>query len=169
MKKIEPPKILVDLYRDLRDRRLLLPFGLLAGALVLVPLALSKSSHPSPPPAVASSAGKVSAAQPAVLTAEVGVRNYNKRLAAMKEKDPFKRHFKLPNLPGGNPRQARAAAADRHNDDPGTAAGYLARNPGPSHDADDVQCLLDHDPDGDGALASAAAACLPRCGRPQDR
>ena len=103
MKKIEPPKILVDLYRDLRDRRLLLPFGLLAGALVLVPLALSKSSHPSPPPAIAPSAGKVSAAQPAVLTAEVGVRNYNKRLAAMKEKDPFKRHFKLPKLPGGNP------------------------------------------------------------------
>ncbi len=99
MKKIEPPKVLVDLYRDLRDRRLLLPFGLLAGALVLVPLALSKSSHPSPPPAVAPSAGKASAAQPAVLTAEVGVRNYNQRLAALKEKDPFKRHFKLP---GGN-------------------------------------------------------------------
>lgn len=104
MKKIEPPKILVDLYRDLRDRRLLLPFGLLAAALILVPVALSKSSHPaSPPPVTAGAGGAPSAAQPAVLTDEVGVRNYQKRLAALKRKDPFKRHVKLPRLPGGNP------------------------------------------------------------------
>jgi hypothetical protein len=105
MKKIEPPKILVDLYRDLRDKRLLLPFGLLAAALVLVPLALSTSSSPAPPaPTATAGAGDTpSAAQPAVLVHEVGVRNYHKRLVALKRKDPFKRHMKLPRLPGGNP------------------------------------------------------------------
>jgi hypothetical protein len=105
MKKIEPPKILVDLYRDLRDRRLLVPFIALAIALVLVPLALSKSSHKPAATAATGAAGatQVSAAEPAVMTETVGVRNFNKRLAALKEKDPFQRHFVLPKLPGGNP------------------------------------------------------------------
>src|SRR3954453_14804186 len=103
MKKIEPPKILVDLYRDLRDRRLLVPFVALAVALVLVPLALSKSSHKPAAAATGTTGTQVSAAEPAVMTATFGVRNFNKRLSALKEKDPFQRHFVLPKLPGSNP------------------------------------------------------------------
>jgi hypothetical protein len=109
MKKLEPPKILVDLYRDLRDRRLLLPLAFLAVGLILVPVALSKSSHPAPPSAASLGGGsEVGAAVPAVMTEEVGVRAYKKRLAMLKEKDPFKRHLKLPALPGGNPGQLAA-------------------------------------------------------------
>jgi hypothetical protein len=106
MKKVEPPKILADLYRDLRDRRLLVPFIALAVALILVPLALSKSSHrPTATPATAATGARaqVSAAEPAVMTETFGVRNFNKRLSALKQKDPFQRHFVLPKLPGGNP------------------------------------------------------------------
>ena len=134
MKKVEPPKILVDLYRDLRDRRLLLPFGLLAVALVLVPVALSKSSHPSASPAVGVAGSRpVSAAEPAVMTEDVGVRSYNKRLAALKEKDPFKRNFKLPKLPGGNPGRlappASAGVAATPPSSPAAASSAVSATP----------------------------------------
>ena len=69
MKSFEPPKFLANVYRDLRDRHLLIPaLGLLA-AIVAVPFLLGKSSRSdtSPPPAAVST--EASATQPAVLAA----------------------------------------------------------------------------------------------------
>lgn len=84
-----------DLYRDLRDRRLLLPAVALLIGVIAVPAVLSTSSSPSPPPPAAAS-GKATAAQPAVLAEEVGIRNFRQRLEQFKTKNPFKQHFRLP-------------------------------------------------------------------------
>jgi hypothetical protein len=87
----------MDLYRDLRDRRLLLPAAVLAVALIAVPIALSSSSTPiSAPiaPAGAPDGGETqSAAEPAVAMQELGVTNYRKRLQQLKSKDPFHQQF----------------------------------------------------------------------------
>jgi hypothetical protein len=101
MKNFKPPQILVDVYRDLRDRRLLLPALVLLVAIVAVPLALSSSStEPAAPPAPAAAAGsdKATAAEAAVLTRQLGVSDYRKRLEQFKSKNPFRQHFALPNI-----------------------------------------------------------------------
>jgi hypothetical protein len=101
MKTLKPPQILVDVYRDLRDRRLLLPALVLLVAIVAVPVALSSSSEPAAPPpapAAASGSAKPTAAEAAVLTRELGVSDYRKRLEQFKSKNPFRQHFALPNI-----------------------------------------------------------------------
>jgi hypothetical protein len=95
MSSLKPPAFVGDLYRDLRDRRLLIPAVALVVALVAVPVLLSAdapSAAPPPPPPAADA----TAAQPAVLTESVGVRDYRKRLEALKSKNPFKQQFALP-------------------------------------------------------------------------
>jgi hypothetical protein len=86
-----------DLYRDLRDRRLLLPIAALAVAIVAVPMLIGGGADSTPPPAatpVASDAGAEVA--PAVLTSDPGVRDYRKRLTKLKESNPFAQKFALP-------------------------------------------------------------------------
>lgn len=102
MMNVRSPQFLTDLYRDLRDRRLLLPVVALAIALIAVPVALSSSSATAPAPlaptAGAGGPGSGTAAQPAVLTEQLGVTNYRKRLEQFKSKDPFREHFALPKV-----------------------------------------------------------------------
>jgi hypothetical protein len=95
MKRIKSPDFLNDLYRDLRARRLLIPAAALAVALVAVPVLLSTDSPSAPPPAPPPPA-EATAAQPAVLAETVGIRDYRKRLEALKSKNPFKQKFALP-------------------------------------------------------------------------
>ena len=76
MKQIRAPEFLNNLYRDMRDRRLLLPAAALVVCLIAVPQLLSSSSTTAPPPTVPiESAGKPTAAEPAVVTDEPGVTN----------------------------------------------------------------------------------------------
>jgi hypothetical protein len=93
--RLETPQFLDDLYRDLRDRRLLPVVILLLVAIVAVPVALSASSDP--PPAVDAAAGIVPAdtpeAQAAVLAENPGLRNYKERLDELKAKNPFHQLF----------------------------------------------------------------------------
>lgn len=89
---IKPPTFVADLYRDLRDRRLLLPAAALLVGLVAVPVLLSESP-PSPAPPLQTQDVDATAATPAVLAEEVGVRNYRKRLAALKRKNPFEQQY----------------------------------------------------------------------------
>lgn len=89
------PSFVTDLYRDLRDRRLLLPAVALLLGLIAVPVALSKSADTVPPPPAAAPA-KATAAEPAVLAEQMGIRNYRKRLERFKTKDPFQQQFQLP-------------------------------------------------------------------------
>ena len=102
MKTCERPQLLTDLYRDLRDRRLLLPAAVLAVALIAVPVALSSSAATAPTtPPTAPDAGaslRQTATEPAVLTRELGVTEYRKRLQALQSKNPFRQQFTLPEV-----------------------------------------------------------------------
>lgn len=102
MKSVRTPQLLTDLYRDLRDRRLLVPALALAAALIAVPMALSSSATPPPTaPATAPAASRPdteTAAQPAVLTRELGVTAYRKRLERFSGKNPFHQQFTLPEV-----------------------------------------------------------------------
>jgi hypothetical protein len=93
MKNVRPPRFLENLYRDMRDRRLLIPALALLVALVAVPVLL-KSSTPTSPAPVASAAatddGDQTAAEPAVVTAQAGITDYRKRLGWLQSKDPFR-------------------------------------------------------------------------------
>jgi hypothetical protein len=96
MKKIQTPPFLNNLYRDMRDRRLLLPAVALVVALIAVPLALSSSSGTAAPPALSPAAGgsgHAAATSPAVLSEELGVTEYQKRLEQLNSKNPFRRQF----------------------------------------------------------------------------
>jgi hypothetical protein len=95
MKKIQTPRLLSNLYRDMRDRRMLIPAIALVAALIAVPFVLGKSSSSPPPlaPAAATGGNGESALEPAVLTKQVGVTDYRKRLDQLNSKDPFRRHF----------------------------------------------------------------------------
>jgi hypothetical protein len=95
MKQVRAPSFVNDLYRDLRDRRLLVPGLALLVALVAVPALLASGSPSVAPPPVPSPA-EPTAAQPAVLAEQVGIRDYRKRLEALKSKNPFKQQFALP-------------------------------------------------------------------------
>jgi hypothetical protein len=93
--KLRAPQILQNLYRDMRDRRMLLPALALVVALIAVPIVLSSSSSSTPPPAPAptTNAGPESAIEPAVVTEQLGVTNYRKRLDQLVTKNPFRKHF----------------------------------------------------------------------------
>ena len=102
MKSVRTPQLLTDLYRDLRDRRLLVPALALVAALIAVPVALSSSATPPPtaPATVpaASRPAKETAAEPAVLTRQLGITDYRKRLERLKGKNPFRQQFTLPEV-----------------------------------------------------------------------
>jgi hypothetical protein len=89
MKNVQPPQFVTNVYRDLRDRHLLLPVVVLVVALVAVPLLLTKHSSSAAPPPSTSPKASGSEAIPAVVTQELGVTNYKKRLDSGQSKDPF--------------------------------------------------------------------------------
>ena len=94
MKDIRPPQFLNDVYRDLRDRHLLLPAIALVVALIAVPVLLKSEDEPVPQAAVVVDRGSDSELTAAVLADNsVSVRNYKKRLAALKSTNPFKPAF----------------------------------------------------------------------------
>ncbi len=94
--QIRTPELLNNLYRDLRDRRLLFPAAALLVALIAVPVALSSSSPTTTPPApapVEAGSGPAAATEPAVLAEELGMTAYQKRLNQLQTKNPFKRQY----------------------------------------------------------------------------
>jgi hypothetical protein len=101
MKNLESPQILSDLYRDLRDRRLLPLVILLVVGMAVVPIALSKSPEAaSPPPAPTAVVAKSNAPAEAVVLSNPGLRNYKKRLSSDAPKDPFVQQFLTPSSTG---------------------------------------------------------------------
>jgi hypothetical protein len=98
MTGIQSPELLTDLYRDLRDRRLLPLALVLVVGIAVVPMALSSSApSPAPPAAPVSSVAKKSSA-PAVqvVAADPGLRDYRRRLHGDTPKDPFVQQFTAP-------------------------------------------------------------------------
>lgn len=96
---MKAPKLIQDLGRDLRDKRLLPVVGLLVVAIIAVPFLLGGGSDPIPPATGVSSAdvnqGSAADAQaePVVLAEVPGIREYKKRLANFQKRNPFKQQF----------------------------------------------------------------------------
>ncbi|UJA20281.1 hypothetical protein HJD18_08715 [Thermoleophilia bacterium SCSIO 60948] len=83
------PAPVADLIRDLRDRRLLIPAIALIVALAAVPLLLARPDEDPVLPAAVPVAADADAVAPAVLVDSTGVRDYEKRLASLKSRNPF--------------------------------------------------------------------------------
>lgn len=86
-----------DLYRDLRDRRLLPVVVLLLVGLVAVPL-LIKGGDSGPPPAGAPFADAdpfdgAAELRPVVVNDDPGLRNYHERLDGLQSRNPFKQQL----------------------------------------------------------------------------
>jgi hypothetical protein len=96
MSDVKAPRFLSDLYKDLRDRHLLIPAAGLLIVLVAVPMMLSSGSASTPPPASTPITEDAAQVEPAVLAEDSGVRDYTKRLAELKEINPFKQQYALP-------------------------------------------------------------------------
>ena len=140
MKEVRVPSFLTDLYRDLRDRHLMLPAIALIVALVAVPMVLAKDEAPppvGPPPPTDETAATV----PAVLAgAEVSVRDYTKRLEQLKSKNPFDQQF-----------PASTETLDGSGAESGTSTGTTADAGGPSLGTGTTPTAPDTVPDtGDG-------------------
>jgi hypothetical protein len=88
-------KLAGDVVWDLRNRGLLPLMAVLGVALVVVPVVISRQAHKATPSKSAVSAATVSApeARSAVVAYDPGLRDYRKRLDALKAKDPFVQHF----------------------------------------------------------------------------
>lgn len=95
LSELKVPTVLRDLYRDLRDRRLLPLVALVLVAIVAVPFLLSDGGESVPPaPTVfATPEGGAESANLSVVKAAPGLRQPGKRLAARRAKDPFRQHF----------------------------------------------------------------------------
>jgi hypothetical protein len=108
MPELKVPPFLVDLYWDLRDRRLLPLVALVVVAIVAAPFLLgggSKEASSPAPAEVAALPGEAAGLQASTLTvveAKPGLREYSKRLGHRKPTDPFQqRYTSAPPTPGG--------------------------------------------------------------------
>lgn len=99
---IQAPPFATDLYRDLRDRRLLIPALVLIIALIAVPVALKQGEEPTVPLGASPAAPEAATAvEPAVLTEQLGgVRDYRKRLDALNRTNPFDQKYLVPTPKG---------------------------------------------------------------------
>ena len=98
MPDMKAPPFVADIYHDLRERRLLPLIALVVVAIVAVPFLLGGSEKPAPPlPAIGMAAGGESQAIDTsslkVVQAKPGLRDYKKRLAHRKPRNPFKQQF----------------------------------------------------------------------------
>ncbi|MDQ3572926.1 MAG: hypothetical protein M3383_08720 [Actinomycetota bacterium] len=111
-RQLTMPGPVEDLYRDMRDRRLLLPALLLLVAIIAVPVALSAQKSDPPAPLAFVPPKGAEAVAPAVLTEQpIGVRDYHERLAELKSKNPFAEKFKAPTAPDVGETSPTEAAA----------------------------------------------------------
>jgi hypothetical protein len=124
-----------NLYRDLRDRRLLLPAVALLVALVVVPVALSDSSTTTtatPPPSAATTGSqKPIATEPAVLAEQLGVTDYQKRLKQLQSKNPFERQYVDAPADTGSAASTASSAATSPSGATTTAGTSIPTSPGP--------------------------------------
>jgi hypothetical protein len=95
MKPDKIGKFFSDLYRDITDRRLLIPLIALTVAIVAVPMLLASDAEPPAVPAPTVDAGLAdgTAVEAAVTVSETGIRNYRERLAELKTKNPFDQQY----------------------------------------------------------------------------
>lgn len=97
--ELKVPRVLKDLFEDLRDRRLLPLIGLLVVAIVAVPFLLGEEAEETPR-TPAGGPDATQASQLTVVQATPGLRDYRKRLRARTPTDPFEQRFTSPVLKG---------------------------------------------------------------------
>ena len=120
-RSVKQPGFLNDLYRDLRDRRLIIPAVALLVAIAAVPITLRSDSEAVVPPAAAPLPDDVSAVQPAVVREQLtGVRSYRTRLKDFKRQNPFAQQFRLPEQSGSDVTELSAPAEPTPGGDTGT-------------------------------------------------
>jgi hypothetical protein len=130
MKSLKPPQFLANLYRDMRDRHLLLPALALVVGMLAVPILLkSHSTNHGAPPAHASGKGGVDSAVPAVVREELGVTNYKKRLDHLQSKNPF--HQQYTAAPDSAQAQAAPSASAPSGSSSGAPPGDTSVSPPP--------------------------------------
>lgn len=96
MSGFQSPQLLTDLYRDLRDRRLLPLVLVLVVGIAVVPIALSSKATtraPVPPPPATAVAKSSNAPPTEVVVSDPGLRDYRRRLSGDTPKDPFAQLF----------------------------------------------------------------------------
>jgi hypothetical protein len=91
MPELKVPDFLLDLYYELQERHLLPLVGVLAVAIVAVPIAFSEKAEPSPV-ALPSSATQTKLSD-IVAQSTPGLRDYRTRLEDLKASNPFKQQF----------------------------------------------------------------------------
>jgi hypothetical protein len=112
LSELKVPPVLQDLYRDLRDRRLLPLVGLILVAIVATPFLLGGADESPPIPPRPSGGGAVrDAASLTVLPAQPGLREPSKRLAGREVKDPFAQKYSGPILNEGSAPVEESAGA----------------------------------------------------------
>lgn len=135
-RRLQAPPFLNDVYRDMRDRRLIVPALALLLAILAVPIALGPGETPAPTPPAPVIDSKADAVAPAVLAAEdVSVRDFRERLSALKRKNPFKNHFapKQEDPITGDPASAGAGAGTSSPDpSPAPSSSPAPTSSGPS-------------------------------------
>ena len=99
MSGFQSPQLLTDLYRDLRDRRLLPLVLVLVVGLAVVPMALSSKTKNAPapapqPPLPVAKKSKVPSTQ--VVVSNPSLRDFRDRLKGDSPKDPFVQLFRPP-------------------------------------------------------------------------
>jgi hypothetical protein len=112
MSGFQSPQLLTDLYRDLRDRRLLPLVLVLVVGLAVVPMALSSKAKNAPapapqPPLPVAKKSKVPSTQ--VVVSNPSLRDFRDRLKGDSPKDPFVQLFPPP--PSGDAAGSSAASA----------------------------------------------------------
>jgi hypothetical protein len=115
MNRLQAPQLLTDVYRDLRDRRLLALTAVILVAIVVVPVALSSSpSRPaSSEPAIPGPIARKSAPRTLQVSASVdGLRDYRRRLKG-DVRNPFDQQYTEPvGLPPATFGQPSSSSAD---------------------------------------------------------
>jgi hypothetical protein len=109
------PDFAMDVYRDLRDRRLLPFVALLAVAILAVPFLLGGGSDESPEPGPveieALQEGSANTSALTVVEAQPGLRDYRRRLKGRQATNPFKQRYTSPELKGAKLNEPKGQAS----------------------------------------------------------
>ncbi len=124
---VQLPPFVNDLYKDLRDRRLLPFVAVLVVAIVAVPFMFSEGSGESSPAIAEESAIEaIKGASPSTSTLSVveatpGLRDYRRRLRARQPTDPFEQRYTGPMLDGAELPEAQGSSTTTSGGDEGGA------------------------------------------------
>jgi hypothetical protein len=131
LSELKVPPLLRDLYKDLRDRRLLPLLGLLLVAIVATPFLLGGSDEVKLPVAPPLGGGVAQDASLTVLPATPGLREPSKRLARRAAKDPFAQKYAGPIFHKGSAPVEESAGVEAGSGGTTTESGGGSATPAP--------------------------------------